>query len=110
MRSGLGAFIRFARGLDGKERNGGGPSIIQRKSGHGQNGMTGTSWIALRLPPVCSTLDGVWCRECGLVRTTEIQPQRLFTVEHHIILHSIGKVQAAKLDEVLRRVRGLFVD
>ena len=39
-----------------------------------------------------------------------IRPQRLFTLEHHLILNSIGKVQAAKLDEVLRRVRGLFVD
>src|SRR5438552_2514109 len=108
MRSGLGAFMRFARGLDGKERNGGGPSIMQRKSGHGQNGMTGTSWTALRLQPVCSTLDGVWCRECGLVRTTEIRPQRPFIVEHHLILYSIGKVQAAKVDELLKRVREFF--
>jgi mRNA interferase MazF len=37
-----------------------------------------------------------------------IRPQRLFTVEHHLILSSIGKVQAAKLDEVLRKVREFF--
>ena len=37
-----------------------------------------------------------------------IRPQRLFTLEHHLILNSIGKVQAAKLDEVLGRVREFF--
>ncbi|HEV2718018.1 MAG TPA: type II toxin-antitoxin system PemK/MazF family toxin [Terriglobales bacterium] len=37
-----------------------------------------------------------------------IRPQRLFTVEHHIILSSIGKVQTAKLDEVLRKARAFF--
>jgi len=37
-----------------------------------------------------------------------IRPQRLFTVEHHIILSSIGKVQAAKLDEVLKKARVFF--
>ncbi len=37
-----------------------------------------------------------------------IRPQRLFTVEHHIILSSIGKVQAAKLDEVLKKARAFF--
>ncbi len=37
-----------------------------------------------------------------------IRPQRLFTLEHHLILNSIGKVQAAKLDEVLRKVREFF--
>jgi mRNA interferase MazF len=37
-----------------------------------------------------------------------IRPQRLFTLEHHLILNSIGKVQAAKLDEVLKRVREFF--
>ena len=39
-----------------------------------------------------------------------IRPQRLFSVEHHIILHSIGKVTEAKLDEVLRRVPEFFVE
>jgi mRNA interferase MazF len=39
-----------------------------------------------------------------------IRPQRLFTVEQHVILHSVGKVTAEKFDEVFKRVRGLFVD
>ncbi len=39
-----------------------------------------------------------------------IRPQRLFTVEHHIILHSVGKVTAAKFDEVFKKARALFVD
>ncbi|HYR23887.1 MAG TPA: type II toxin-antitoxin system PemK/MazF family toxin [Chthoniobacterales bacterium] len=37
-----------------------------------------------------------------------IRPQRLFTVEHHIILSSIGKVQAAKLGQVLKKARAFF--
>ena len=37
-----------------------------------------------------------------------IRPQRLFTLEHHLILNSVGKVQPAKLDEVLRKVREFF--
>ena len=39
-----------------------------------------------------------------------IRPQRLFTVEHHIILSSVGKVTAAKFDEVFKKARALFVD
>ena len=39
-----------------------------------------------------------------------IRPQRLFTVEQHVILHSVGKVTSEKFDEVFKRVRGLFVD
>jgi hypothetical protein len=39
-----------------------------------------------------------------------IRPQRLFTVEHHIILYSVGKVTAAKFDEVFKKARALFVD
>jgi mRNA interferase MazF len=39
-----------------------------------------------------------------------IRPQRLFTVEHHIILHSVGKVTTAKFDEVFKKARALFVD
>ena len=39
-----------------------------------------------------------------------IRPQRLFTVEQHVILHSVGKVTAEKLVEVFKRGRGLFVD
>jgi mRNA interferase MazF len=37
-----------------------------------------------------------------------IRPQRLFSVEHHIILHSVGKVNEAKFAEVFTRVRELF--
>jgi len=39
-----------------------------------------------------------------------IRSQRLFSVEQHVILHSVGKVTAEKFDEVFKRVRGLFVD
>jgi mRNA interferase MazF len=39
-----------------------------------------------------------------------IRPQRLFSVEHHVILHSVGKVTAAKFDEVFKKTRALFVD
>jgi mRNA interferase MazF len=39
-----------------------------------------------------------------------IRPQRLFSVEQHVILHSVGKVTAEKFDEVFKRVRALFVD
>jgi mRNA interferase MazF len=39
-----------------------------------------------------------------------IRPQRLFTVEQHVILHSVGKVTAAKFDEVFKKARALFVD
>jgi mRNA-degrading endonuclease toxin of MazEF toxin-antitoxin module len=39
-----------------------------------------------------------------------IRPQRLFTVEQHVILRSIGKVTSEKYDEVFKRVRGLFID
>jgi mRNA-degrading endonuclease toxin of MazEF toxin-antitoxin module len=43
-----------------------------------------------------------------LAQQSFIRPQRLFTLEHHLVLSSIGKVQAAKLDEVLGKVRALF--
>jgi mRNA-degrading endonuclease toxin of MazEF toxin-antitoxin module len=39
-----------------------------------------------------------------------IRPQRLFSVEQHVILRAVGKVTAEKFDEVFKRVRGLFVD
>jgi mRNA interferase MazF len=39
-----------------------------------------------------------------------IRPQRLFSVEQHVILRSVGKVTAEKFDEVFKRVRELFVD
>jgi mRNA interferase MazF len=39
-----------------------------------------------------------------------IRAQRLFTVEQHVILHSVGKVTAEKFDEVFKKARALFVD
>jgi hypothetical protein len=36
--------------------------------------------------------------------------KRLFTVEHHIILDPVGKVTAAKFDEVFKKTRAVFVD
>jgi len=39
-----------------------------------------------------------------------IRSQRLFTVEQHVILHAVGKVTAAKFDEVFKKTRALFVD
>ena len=39
-----------------------------------------------------------------------IRPQRLFTVEQHVIIKSVGKVTAEKFDEVFKKARALFVD
>ena len=53
-------------------------------------------------------LDNSDCERGELGQPCFIRPQRLFTLEHHLILNSVGKVQAAKLDEVLRKVREFF--
>ena len=53
-------------------------------------------------------LDNSDCERGELGQPCFIRPQRLFTLEHHLILNSVGKVQAAKLDEVLGKVRELF--
>src|SRR5438094_7940701 len=45
-----------------------------------------------------------------LLQAGFIRPQRLFTVEQHVILHAVGKVTAEKFDEVLKKTRALFVD
>ncbi len=37
-----------------------------------------------------------------------IRPNRLFTVEHSVILYTAAKVKAAKLSEVRAKIRGLF--
>jgi mRNA interferase MazF len=50
------------------------------------------------------------CERGGMDQPCFIRPQRLFSVEQHIILHSVGKVTAEKFDEVFKRVRELFVD
>ncbi len=60
-------------------------------------------WDSFAVP-----LDASDCERGGMGQPSFIRPQRLFTLEHHLILYSIGKVQAAKLDEVLRRVREFF--
>jgi mRNA interferase MazF len=55
-------------------------------------------------------LDGSDCERGQVDQPCYIRPQRLFSVEHHIILHSVGKVIEAKLDEVLKRAREFFVE
>jgi mRNA interferase MazF len=55
-------------------------------------------------------LDGSDCERGQIDQPCFIRPQRLFSVEHHIILHSVGKVTEAKLDEVLKRAREFFVE
>lgn len=44
-----------------------------------------------------------------LAQPSFIRPQRLFTVEHRVIIYSIGKVKTAKFAEVLAKVRELFI-
>jgi len=55
-------------------------------------------------------LDTSDCERGQVDQPCFIRPQRLFSVEQHIILHSVGKVTAEKFDEVFKRVRELFVD
>ena len=62
-------------------------------------------WDAFAVP-----LDKTDCERSQLDGPCFIRPQRLFTVEQHVILNSVGKVTPEKFDEVFKRVRGLFVD
>jgi mRNA interferase MazF len=62
-------------------------------------------WDAFAVP-----LDRSDCERGQIDEPCFIRPQRLFTVEHHIILHSVGKVTAAKYDEVFKKTRALFID
>jgi mRNA interferase MazF len=55
-------------------------------------------------------LDKSDCERGELDQPCFIRPQRLFTVEQHFILQSVGKVTSEKFDEVFKKVRGLFVD
>jgi mRNA-degrading endonuclease toxin of MazEF toxin-antitoxin module len=55
-------------------------------------------------------LDSTDCERGQIDQPCFIRPQRLFTLEHHIILHSLGKVTDAKLVEVLKRAREFFID
>jgi len=53
-------------------------------------------------------LDGTDFERGQFTHQSFIRPQRLFTVDYRVILRSIGKVNTAKFDEVLRKVRELF--
>jgi len=53
-------------------------------------------------------LDGTDFERGQFVHQCFIRPQRLFTVDCRVILKSVGKVNAAKLDEVSVKVRELF--
>jgi mRNA interferase MazF len=55
-------------------------------------------------------LDKSDCERGQIEQPCFIRPQRLFTLEHHKILHSLGKITEAKLEEVLKRAREFFVE
>jgi mRNA interferase MazF len=55
------------------------------------------------------TLDSSDFERAKIDQPCHIRPQRLFTLEHHIILQSLGKVTEAKLEEVLKRAREFFI-
>jgi mRNA interferase MazF len=44
----------------------------------------------------------------GLQLTSYLRPQRLFTVDRRVVLYTAGRLQPAKLTEVLARVRAIF--
>jgi mRNA interferase MazF len=60
---------------------------------------------AFAVPLTSSDFERGQLPQPGFIRT-----QRLFTVEQHVILHSVGKVTAEKFDEVFKKARALFVD
>ena len=62
-------------------------------------------WDSFAVP-----LDSSDCERGEISQPCFIRPQRLFTVEQHVILHSLGKVTAAKYNEVFKTVRTLFID
>jgi len=62
-------------------------------------------WDSFAVP-----LDSSECERGEIDQPCFIRPQRLFTVEQHVILHSVGKVTTAKYDEVFKKVRTLFID
>ena len=55
-------------------------------------------------------LDNSDCERGQLGQPCFIRPQRLFTIEQHLILQSLAKVTPEKFDEVFKRVRELLVD
>src|SRR6516225_9413403 len=62
-------------------------------------------WDSFAVP-----LDKSDCERGEIGHPCFIRPQRLFTVEQHIILSSVGKVTAEKFDEVFKKARALLVD
>ena len=62
-------------------------------------------WDSFAVP-----LDKSDCERGQIDQPCYIRPQRLFTLEHHLILHSLGKVTEPKLEEVLKRAREFFID
>ena len=62
-------------------------------------------WDSFAVP-----LDKTDCERGEIDQPCFIRPQRLFTVEQHVILHSMGKVTPEKFDEVFKKARALFVD
>src|SRR4030095_9856707 len=62
-------------------------------------------WDAFSVP-----LDKSDFERGGVDHPCFIRPQRLFTVEQHVILRSVGKVTAEKFDEVFKKTRTLFID
>ena len=62
-------------------------------------------WDSFAVP-----LDNSDCERGQVGQPCFIRPQRLFTVEQHIILNSVGKVTPAKFDEVFKKTRTLLVD
>src|SRR6201984_1640574 len=62
-------------------------------------------WDAFAVP-----LDKSDCERGEIGHPCFIRPQRLFTVEQHIILSSVAKVTAQKFDEVFKKARTLLID
>jgi PemK-like protein. len=62
-------------------------------------------WDSFTVP-----LDNTDCEQGEIGQPCFIRPQRLFTVEQHVILRTVGKVTAAKYDEVFKKTRTLFID
>ena len=62
-------------------------------------------WDSFAVP-----LDKSDCERGQLDGPCFIRPQRLFTVEQHLILRSVGKVTVEKFDEVFKKARALLVD
>jgi mRNA interferase MazF len=62
-------------------------------------------WDAFAVP-----LDKSDCERSEIGQPCFIRPQRLFTVEQHVIVRSVGKVNAEKFDEVFKKTKTLFID